>query len=181
MKQAAIFLILILAMANAHGQKIVYDVIKSDTLGMPPPKEEEKAPRFIIIDDRYYGPFFGDCQSYQCSVDSLYNYLQQNVNYPDSAYSAGIGGRVTIGFCINQQGEVVEVRIVEGSGSADIDAEGLRVISAMPNWRVNHSIPKHKRTLKMYYEIPLVFIHTDKAVKNNRKTRTKKQSAKRDW
>ena len=60
----------------------------------------------------------------------MYQYLK----YPESAVVNGIQGRVTVGFIIDKDGKVTDVRVIKGV-SDELDAEAVKVVSASPKWK----------------------------------------------
>jgi len=60
-------------------------------------------------------------------------YIAQNLHYPDSAAVHGISGRVIIQFAVDQEGDVINPKVVR-SVDPYLDAEAIRVISTSPKW-----------------------------------------------
>ena len=61
-------------------------------------------------------------------------YLIDNIHYPDDAFNKKIEGKVFTKFVISSTGEVTDVEVVKGLHPS-LDAEAIRVLSAMPKWR----------------------------------------------
>ncbi|WP_018128413.1 energy transducer TonB [Balneola vulgaris] len=80
----------------------------------PPPAEEEEEEVFIIVENM--PELIGGMAK-----------LQGRVKYPPAAIRAGIEGRVTVQFVVNEKGEVVNPRVVRGIGGG-CDEEALRVV-----------------------------------------------------
>ena len=82
----------------------------------------------------------------------LFHYISKNIHYPQEAKEKGIQGRVFIGFVIEKDGSVSNVRNLRGVDS-ELDAEAMRVVESMPKWkpgmhngefvRVSYQIPIH--------------------------------------
>ncbi|WP_425402417.1 energy transducer TonB [Gracilimonas tropica] len=53
--------------------------------------------------------------------------LQGSVKYPEMARRAGIEGRVTVQFIVNEQGKVENARVVRGIGGG-CDEEALKAV-----------------------------------------------------
>eukprot|EP01034_Spumella_vulgaris_P006351 gene6351-8090_t len=64
----------------------------------------------------------------------LVTYLRQNVVYADSLQKKRIEGMVYLNFTIDETGQVYNVKVLRGVHPA-LDAEALRVVKAMPNWK----------------------------------------------
>lgn len=65
--------------------------------------------------------------------DSLNHFLLSQIVYPKEAQDNQIQGTVYVGFTINEDGSVSDVRIMRSVG-AGLDEEAMRVISMMPKW-----------------------------------------------
>ena len=62
-------------------------------------------------------------------------YLATALQYPISERNTGISGTVYINFIVEEDGSVSHVRVLRGVfGGPGLDAEAVRVISAMPRW-----------------------------------------------
>lgn len=83
----------------------------------------------------------------------LMKYLSSNIKYPVEAHKAGIQGRVVVSFVVNKDGTVKDAKIVR-SVDKSIDAEALRVISAMPKWQPGYQDGK---AVSVRYMVPVTF------------------------
>jgi protein TonB len=66
-------------------------------------------------------------------TEKLYLYLSKEIKYPKYSRRNKIEGTVVVSFCIDTDGSVFDVKIVQ-SVSEDIDNESIRVIKNMPKW-----------------------------------------------
>lgn len=84
-------------------------------------------------------------------MDSLAQYLVQNINYPpgERVYNGTVMGK----FVIEKDGSVTNVEIISRLAE-DPDNEVLRVLSAMPRWKPAKNNGKPCRCL---YSIPVRF------------------------
>jgi TonB family protein len=73
-------------------------------------------------------PVFGN------SENALNEYIVSHVKYPQDAKEKGIQGKVHVSFVVNQKGKVTDVQVVEPVNEL-LDAEAIRVISEMPDWK----------------------------------------------
>ena len=64
----------------------------------------------------------------------LGEYLRKNTYYPPAARMNGLEGRVFVTFIVSEQGAIEAVRVLKGL-SPELDAEALRLVRSMPNWR----------------------------------------------
>lgn len=86
-------------------------------------------------------------------MGELMKYLQRNVRYPAAAQQAGIQGKVEVEFTVKKDGSVSDVKVIR-SINPELDAEAVRVISAMPKWK-----PGEQRgtPVDARFEMPIVF------------------------
>lgn len=64
----------------------------------------------------------------------LLRWVYQYLKYPKAAMENGVQGRVTVGFTVDRDGRVTDVKVLR---SADplLDAEAVKVVSASPKWK----------------------------------------------
>lgn len=77
-------------------------------------------------------------------------YIEKNLKYPKEARKNGIKGKVFVGFVVEKDGSLTNVRVLKSLSPAT-DAEAIRLINASPKWepgsasgvvcRVDYSIP----------------------------------------
>jgi len=80
----------------------------------PPPPDEDEDEVFVVVEN------MPDLKGGQVG-------LQKRVSYPEVAIRAGIEGRVTIQFVVDENGNVVNPRVIRGIGGG-CDEEALRVV-----------------------------------------------------
>lgn len=61
-------------------------------------------------------------------------YIQNNLKYPKDAIAQGLMGKVEVSFVISKTGKVTDVKVVK-SVHPILDAEAVRLISSMPDWK----------------------------------------------
>ena len=84
---------------------------------------------------------------------ALLKFLSDNIKYPEEALKAGIQGRVTAMFVINEDGSVGDVEIVR-SFHPSLNAEAIRVVKSMPKW----TPARHDgKPVKVRYTVPITF------------------------
>jgi protein TonB len=84
---------------------------------------------------------------------ALFSYLSENLHYPKDAVDKKIEGRVMVQFIVNSDGSVVESKVLK-EVFPSLDAEGLRVINAMPKW--TPGMQKGK-PVRVRYTVPIMF------------------------
>ena len=84
---------------------------------------------------------------------ALMKYLTDSVKYPELAKKHGVQGRVVIGFIVEKDGSLTDVKVLRHVDIA-LDAEALRVIKGMPKW-----IPgcQDEQLVRVRYNVPVSF------------------------
>ncbi len=105
----------------------------------PPPAEEEEEDFFVVVEQmpELKGGLAG---------------LQKKVRYPEMATRAGIEGRVTIQFIVNERGEVENPRVIRGIGGG-CDEEALRAVKTA---KFTPGMQRG-RPVRVQYSLPIVF------------------------
>lgn len=80
-------------------------------------------------------------------------YLARAISYPPKARENKIAGRVVLKFVITKNGKIEDVTIQE-SVSPELDAEAIRVIKEMPDWKP----ARHNgEPVDVYFHFPIKF------------------------
>ena len=90
---------------------------------------------------------------YPGGPQALFKFLSENVQYPAEAEKAGIQGRVILTFVVEKDGSISKPTVVK-SVDPLLDAEAVRVISAMPNWKPGK---QNGKVVRVKYTVPLSF------------------------
>lgn len=103
-----------------------------------------------IFIDLYPGPEFPGGQK------ALFQYLSNNVHYPEQAAKDSIEDRVICQFLVQADGTITDIEIVRSLGYPELDQEAIRVISEMPKWVWTSDPMKYA---PMRYTVPIIFKH----------------------
>ena len=90
---------------------------------------------------------------YSGGEDALMDYVSKNVVYPSEAQEKGISGRVFVGFIVEKDGSVSNVKVLRGIGGG-CDEEAVRVISGLPKWKPGKQDGK---PVRVSYQMPINF------------------------
>lgn len=89
-------------------------------------------------------------------IDKMFEYLQNNVNYPQVEKEEGVSGAVYVSFVIGSDGKVQDVKILSGiANGPGCNKEALRVVSSMPNWTPGK---QDGRAVPVQYSLPIKFV-----------------------
>lgn len=61
-------------------------------------------------------------------------YLKENLRYTDAARSQGVEGEVVVGFFIESDGRISDIKIIKGLGYG-LDEEAIRLVTNGPAWK----------------------------------------------
>ena len=90
---------------------------------------------------------------YPGGIQALFEYLQQNVKYPEDAEKQKIEGRVIATFVVETDGSINNVEVAKPAFPS-LDAEAVRVLSAMPKWKPGMQSGK---VVRVKYTVPINF------------------------
>lgn len=86
-------------------------------------------------------------------IKVLLDYLCQNVKYPADAEKQKIEGRVIANFVVETDGSISNVEVFRPVFPS-LDAEAVRVLSAMPKWKPGMQSGK---VVRVKYTVPISF------------------------
>ena len=83
----------------------------------------------------------------------LMEYVAKNIKYPQIARETGIQGRVFVGFVVEPDGSISNVKLLRGIGGG-CDEEAMRVIKSLPKWKPGK---QRGKPVRVSYQIPVNF------------------------
>ena len=86
-------------------------------------------------------------------VNALISHVGHNIVYPAEAKEKEIQGRVFVGFVVEKDGSISNVKVLKGIGGG-CDEEAVRVISSMPKWKPGMQKGK---PVRVSFQIPIYF------------------------
>lgn len=84
---------------------------------------------------------------------ALMEFLRTNVNYPAELKENKVEGRVIVSFIVEKDGSITDPKIVLSADPA-LDAEALRVINLMPNWKPGYQCGE---AVRVQFMVPINF------------------------
>ena len=85
--------------------------------------------------------------------EAFSKFLSENIVYPQQAREAGIEGRVMVGFIVESDGEITNVKVLRSIDPV-LDEEAIRVIKMMPKWNPGKLQGK---AVRVQYQVPITF------------------------
>ncbi|MDF9799823.1 protein TonB [Catalinimonas alkaloidigena] len=86
-------------------------------------------------------------------MQSFYQYLSKNLNYPKKAIRNGTEGKVYVQFVVNTDGSLTNLKVLKGI-SPECDQEALRVLANAPKWKPGK---QRGRAVRVQMSMPIVF------------------------
>ena len=83
----------------------------------------------------------------------LMEYVAKNIKYPQIARETGIQGRVFVGFVVEPDGSISNVKLLRGIGGG-CDEEAMRVIKSLPKWKPGK---QRGKAVRVSSQIPVFF------------------------
>lgn len=126
------------------------DIIAAPEASAPTIKEKA-----LEVENKPEAPFLTVEQQpeYPGGMEALRTFLGKNLNYPRSAASAGVSGRVYVSFVVNTDGSLADIQVLKGIGFG-CDEEAVRVMQKMPHWRPGKQAG---RAVRVKYNLPISF------------------------
>lgn len=104
----------------------------SDPYPFPdPPQPSQNDPAVkqdVIYDITEVAPEFSGGQA------ALFEYLKNNIRYPELAKELELQGKVYVGFVVRDNGKITNVEIKRDVHEL-LDKEAMRIIKSMPDWK----------------------------------------------
>jgi TonB family protein len=85
--------------------------------------------------------------------DALDQFIKSNIKYPADAKAAKAQGKVYIQFIVEKDGKISQIKVRRGAHKS-LDAEAIRVIKLMPDWKPGSMRGKKVR---VRYTLPITF------------------------
>ena len=88
-------------------------------------------------------------------IDKQMEFMIRNVKYPKEAENEGVSGIVRVHFIVEKDGSLSNIKVPESVHPA-LDAEGIRLVNAMPKWNpanLNGKIVRSKMILVIPFRL----------------------------
>lgn len=103
-------------------------------------------------DDEVYGAV-DVMPEYFGGVNAMFDFIQKNVKYPESAKKKGIEGRVFVQFVVEKDGSLSSFQVLRGVND-ELNDEAIRVLKMMPKWKPGM---KDGKPVRVQYTMPFKF------------------------
>ena len=85
---------------------------------------------------------------------ALSQFLEDNMKYPPAAEANGVQGTVQIGFFVEKDGTLRDIK-VNKSVDPSLDKEAIRLVKSMPKWIPGKE--KNGKLVVLPYVLPITF------------------------
>ena len=85
--------------------------------------------------------------------EACMKWLQEHIKYPQICIEQNVQGRVYVGFVVNRDGSIVDVKIIK-SPDANLSKEAERVVKLMPKWK---PAKQGNKTVRSRFNLPVNF------------------------
>jgi len=143
-----LFALLLFANCKSNGN----NTSEKNTVDAPENVGTQVAKATVSDDDEVYGAV-DVMPEYPGGTTAMFDFIQKNVKYPESAKKKGIEGRVFVQFVVEKDGSLSSFTVLRGV-SDDIDAEAIRVLKMMPKWKPGM---KDGKPVRVQYTMPFKF------------------------
>ena len=105
------------------------------------------------VPEEIFGDVVEQMPSFPGGTQALFEYLKENVTYPEECEGTCVQGRVVVSFVVEKDGSITEAKVVK-SVYPSLDEEALRVVNSMPKWRPGK---QNGNSVRTKYTIPINF------------------------
>lgn len=119
---------------EAGSDSIVFDEREFEDVALPPPPPPPPPPvQSAPVQKTEARDAAEVMPSFPGGVEELYNWINNNIEYPKQAIDAQIEGRVVIRFTVGIDGSLSNPEVLKGIGGG-CDEEVIKLVSKMPKW-----------------------------------------------
>ena len=108
------------------------------------PEEETSDEIFMVVEDQ---------PEPEGGLQSFYDFVGKNMDYPAQARRMGVEGKVFVQFVVDKDGSLTDVKAVKGIG-AGCDEEAVEIVKSAPKWKPGKQRGKAVRVRMI---IPITF------------------------
>ena len=99
------------------------------------------------------GQVIGDMPEFPGGTEKLFEFLKENIHYPEIAEENGVQGRVVVTFVVEVDGSISETKVVKSVDSS-LDEEAIRVVKLLPKW---NPAMLNGKPVRSKYTLPITF------------------------
>lgn len=127
-----------------EAQKTVVEKVKDTKEPAVSAPAENARERFVIVEEM---------PSFPGGDEAMMAWIAGNLKYPAEALKNKIEGVVIVRFAVSETGKVKDAQVVRSSDPL-LDAEALRIVNGMPDWKPGRQSGK---PVEVWYSLPVKF------------------------
>ena len=121
--------------------------------GFDPPQPDDDMPE--DFDPYPIATFVEEEADFIGGKRAMYEFIQENIDYPQEALDLGIKGRVTVRFVVEKDGRISNVSLgTPLAGCKACDKAAVKVVEKMPSWKAGKNGGREVRT---WVTMPIIF------------------------
>ncbi|MDP5139167.1 MAG: energy transducer TonB [Spirosomaceae bacterium] len=86
-------------------------------------------------------------------MSKMYEYIGQNLKYPEAAQRDNIQGKVFVKFVVTKDGDIGKIETLKGIGYG-CEEEVARILAGMPTWK---PAEQDGEKVNVYFTMPIAF------------------------
>jgi len=142
----------------SENEPVEIDILKDERSEMPPPPPPpapkiDEADAALKIQKREIFTAVEQNPEFIGGQAKMYQFLGENIKYPQAAQRANVSGRVFVKFIVEDDGSIGDVEVMKGIGFG-CDEEAIRVVKSMPRWKPG---VQNGKNVRVYYNMPIVY------------------------
>ncbi len=134
--------LLVFSSIYSYGQEVVPPAPLPPEIPVVGHEEMSQEPVYDIVEVQ---------PEYPGGIDKMMKFLSINFQYPQIDMENGVEGRVFASFVVEKDGSISTIKVLRGV-SETLDAEAVRVIKLMPNWKPG---TQNGKLVRVKYTIPI--------------------------
>ena len=150
-----------LSAMETHGDTTLYTVdpftLSADNFNLKILTTEDNPVQILKRDNDTVYNIVEQMPEFPGKEKAMMEFVTHNIHYPEEAKEKGIEGRVFVGFVIEKDGSINEVKVLKGIGHG-CDEEAVRVVKSMPKWKPGMQKGK---PVRVHYQMPFFFKLSD--------------------
>lgn len=117
----------------------------------PPPANAK-----MVADQNGLYPIVDIMASFPNGTKGLQDFINKNIEYPVEANNAGVEGSVRVTFIVDENGKIIDPKVVGNKPGYGLEEEALAIVKRMPAWypaQVKDKKVKTRITLPIRFEL----------------------------
>lgn len=121
-------------------------IVSAQAPQSPIPEKNTSSQIFTVVEKQ---------PEYPGGMESLYQFIAANINYPEACKEQKISGKVYVTFVIEEDGSISNIRVLrDPDPEGRLGEEAMRVVSLMPKWKPG---AQRGKAVRVQYNLPVNF------------------------